>query len=250
MKTLLSKKWLGPIALLFITLFISAFGATLTSNILREIVPHINQRVNNFLPIAIQNGEIIQTQNTLISETLFIPAPLIYHDSPQIENVLSIENIPVKIVLDTRSDTLDLSSLSDVGVYFSRKCVHSVLTTKSVDCFKNDINGVLDKDIIQTTYGYIKGYITPVLACILTISLFFVFYAIILFYTALLHWFIALFYKTTFWQTLYINTFAFIPLMLIAFFTTIKIGFLLTIVLLLLINLLICKTVNERKKKS
>ncbi len=233
MKSILEKKWIGPLLVFLLSIGMSISFSVQITPYLKKNIPIINETIDSFLPITIQNGEITQPVNTVISKTIFF------------------EKKPLKIVLDTRSDTLDINTLSEDGWYFSKKCLYSVAGEKRerqcLNAPQNQEAFTIDKGIVQTSFDYIKDYISLLLYGVLSLLIFCVFYLIILFYTVILHWIIALYYKTTFGQTLFVNTLFYIALMLFEKATNIYTSFFLTALLLIVTNLFICKNANEKK---
>ena len=112
MEKFLSKKWLGPVTLILYTLCFSLFVVHKITPHLREALPVVIQEAGNFLPMTIQNGQVVQPSDTIISRSY------------------SSEGKTFNIVLDTRTETLDINTLSD-GIYLSKKCFYVVSSEES-----------------------------------------------------------------------------------------------------------------------
>ena len=234
MKSFLDKKWIGPIIVLLYALVCSLFFTYNYTPNLKEFIIKANKEIQNFLPITVHNGEITEPKDTIITKTF------------------SDKNESFTITLNTKSDTLDILTLPD-GIYISKKCVYTIVgTKKEVQCFVPSYPPeptVITSESIQKITSNINTFINFFLAGTIIIIAYIIMYIIILFYTALIHWIIALFYKTHFSQTLFINTL--ICALLTLFETTklLKFNFFITITLCIVINFIISKNVNEKKQK-
>ena len=234
MKNYLAKKWLGPIILLVYTLLISLYISAQLTPHLKEVFPVIAREAGNFLPITIQNGEIIQPTDTVISKDY------------------TTDGKTIHVVLDTRTDMLNINELPGEGMYLSKKCFYMVSREESkVRCFDPnqtlepiEITDEMVQNIVSIADEYIGTFMTSVLFIFLAIG----FYIIILFYTVIMHWIVALFYKTTFWQTLFVNTQVYLLLNLLETLASTDINFFIHLILFISINILICKGANDRKK--
>ena len=235
MKNFLTKKWLGPLFLFLYTLGVSFSLIHKMVPYMKEMFPVINQEAETFLPITFQNGEIVQPQNTIISK-----------------NYTDEKGNNFSVILDTRTDMLDLNKLPKDGFFISKKCVYIVSPDESrVKCFdsiQSQEPFVITKEKLENWLNKASKYATTFLTAFFAITLFIVFYIIILFYTIIMHWIVALLSKTSFGQTLFINTLTYIGWNLVEAITPIRIGFLLKVVLFICINWIVCKSINEKKE--
>lgn len=236
MKSFFKKAWIGPLVLLCYALAISLFiTRQITPKIKEEAFPVIIQEANNFLPITIQNGEVIYPENKLIHKS--------YSEGDETFHV----------VLDTRTEKLDINTLPQNGIYMSKKCIYVVSSDESkVRCLEPKLFDkplVIDEVMFKNLINKIGKYMGTFLTCFLMVFSFIGFYLIILFYTIVMHWINTLFFKTNFGQTLFVNTLAYILMNVLEFFTPINISFWLKIITFTAINLIICKAVNDPKKR-
>jgi len=237
MKNFLTKKWLGPLILFLYTLCISLFVVHTVTPYLKEAFPIVMRESNNFLPITIQNGEITQPENAFIHRAYNSSHGEAFH-----------------VILDTRTDQLDLRTLPNNGFYVSKKCWYTASPEETkVKCMEPGLPTepvVITNEMIQDWLTKADKYAGIFLGSCLTIALFIGLYFIILFYTLIMHWVVALFFKTTFGQTLFVNTLIYMICSLLEMMTPIDIGFLVKIVLFICVNILLCRVANERKKKE
>lgn len=232
MESFLKKKWIGPIVLLLYSLGLALFISGQITPYLRKAVPIINQEASVFLPITIQNGEIVQPSNKLIQRTY------------------TIEDETFNLVLDTRTDTLDINTLPGEGLYISKKCSYFVSSNeRKMECFDSAQTSealTITKDNIESILSIVDKYSGIYLTVFLFIIFFVFFYIAILLYTVIMHWFIALLFKTSFWQTLYINTLAYVLWDLFEECTHTNWGILVKIVLFAGVNAMICRSTKEK----
>ena len=71
MKSILEKKWIGPLLVFLLSIGMSISFSVQITPYLKKNIPIINETIDSFLPITIQNGEITQPVNTVISKTIF-----------------------------------------------------------------------------------------------------------------------------------------------------------------------------------
>lgn len=234
MKNFLAKKWLGPLFLVLYAVGLSLFLVHKITPYIQEAAPVITQEAGNFLPITFQNGEIVQPENAYIHKS--------YTEG----------NETFHVILDTRTDTLDLSTLPNDGIYLSKKCLYIVSPDESkVRCFDSATQSpdpiVLDEEMIKNFMDKVEKYAGGFLIVFMSIFSFIGFYIVILFYTVIMHWIVALLFKTTFGQTLFVNTLTYIVCSLLEATTPFSIGFLMKIVLFVCVNWIVCKSANEKK---
>ena len=198
---------------------------------LKEIFPKITQEAGSFLPITIQNGEIVEPVNTVINKSYFS------------------DGKTFNITLDTRTEKLDLNSLSDDGIYLSRKCLYMVSEEETkVRCFSSAQSQepiTITKEVVEKLVDGLSKYMNTFLIAVFVVVLFIAFYCAILLYTIIMHWVVALLTKTTFGQTLFVNTFVYMACNLLGIFTPININFLIKVILFICINVIICKCIKK-----
>lgn len=223
MKNILTKHWLGPIAVFAYTLCVSLYIVIGYINpFITEIMPSIQEEAKSFLPITIENGEITQPKDVVIKKKYT------FKDGDLIIN------------LDTRTDTLDINKLTEVGFYISKKCMYMISDEKSqMRCFDPAVNQepiTINEDQLNQFISFFDTYFNSILVIFLMLFLYIGFYIVILFFTLISHWIVALLSKTTFGQTLFINTFLYILLSAFEYTTSINVNFLITAALFVLIN--------------
>ena len=216
---LLNKKWVGFFALLIYALIVAVFVSKSSKEAVLRYGPTVAAEIEYFLPITIENGEIVEPQDTIISKT--------YGEGWQSANV----------VLNTRVDELEPSSLQGQGLYLSRKYMYTVSGTKiEIHSLKDLPNATFDKEVLDSALAYVEKnvgrYIFP-----------FMFFSVLiggmlgaLLYTVVMHWLMAIVFKVSFAHTLRINTLSYVGLSLIILFTSINLGILLTLLIMLVIN--------------
>ena len=216
---LLNKKWVGFLAILIYSIIVSAYVSQTTKNAIVRYGPTVAAEVETFLPITIENGEIVEPKDTVISKT--------YGEGWQ----------SASVVLDTRTDEFEPSSLKGQGLFVSRKFVYTVTSNEiKIKSLKDMPNATLDKEVLDSVLTYLENnagrYIFPFLFFSFIIG------ALIgiLLYTVVMHWLMAIIFKVKFAHTLRINTLSYVVISLLILFTSLNIGILTTLVLMLGIN--------------
>lgn len=234
MKDFLQKKWLGPVIVLLWTVAASLVFSYQVTPVLHKLLSIVTEEAGTFLPITYQNGEVVQPANTIISKTYPLGNDKTFN-----------------VVLDTRTDTLDINELPGVGYYVSKKCIYAVTSQKrEVSCFglnQKSESFVLTQEDVKTFVAWMDKFGVTLLNIIFIVTIFTIFYLIALFYTVIMHWAIALFFKTTFGQTFFVNTLFLVGREFLETITSARLGFWLTLFLLAVANVMICKSTNERK---
>ena len=217
---LLKKKWIGFAALVIYSLIVAVYSVKMAKEFVTQYAPVFEREAVDFLPITIQNGEIAEPENTLIQKS--------YGSGWQSFNV----------VLDTRSDEFEPSSLQGQGLYVSKKFIYTVANNKiEIHNMKDLPDATLDADTLSAAVQYtiknIGRWAFPFVLVVVFISM----GISVLLYTVLLHWLMAIIFKVKFAHTLRITTLAEICWSLAVLFIGLNPGLLLTFAILVLVNL-------------
>ena len=237
MKNFLTKKWIGPLIVLLYAISLSLFFTHNYTPLIKGIVNVIDKEVQDFLPITIQNGEITHPIDSIITKTI------------------PIDTETFTITLNTKTDTLDIFNLTQDGIYITKKCIYTITKTeKEAQCFSPShppepiiITSKGVQEVINSIHTFINFFLAGTIIALSYLML----YIIIFFYSALMHWIVALFYKTSFSQTLFVNTLILSTIALLGTLNlVIKCNFFIELILCTIINFIICRYTNERKQKK
>ncbi len=216
---LLKKKWVGFFAILIYSLIVSAYVSGTTKEAIVRYGPTVAAEIEYFLPITIENGEIVEPKDTIISKT--------YGEGWQSANV----------VLDTRVDQFEPSSLQGQGFYVSRQYIYTVTNNEiKIKSLKDMPNATIDKEVLDSVLTYLEKNASRYIFPFLFFSFLIGALIGILLYTVVMHWLMAIVFKVNFGHTLRINTLSYVVLSLLILFTTLNLGILMTFVLMLGIN--------------
>lgn len=184
----LDKKWIGCIALCIYSLIASLYGSRLIKEFTAAYLPVAVEETAAFLPITFQNGEIVAPQNTVINKTYGY-------------------NNKMQVVLDTRVDEFEATTLHEQGVYISKKYAYVVRDNKTeIHNFNTIPDTVVTKETIQAGANFIQQKINHYLFIVLFAVCLSISALMVLLYTALTHWLIHIMYGAKFAQTLRINS--------------------------------------------
>lgn len=227
MKKIITNKWFGLVVVSVFSLIIALFVASQIKPMFQDVSDGFLKESGEFLPITLKNGEIVSPANTEIRKTY------------------KADKDEVLVVLDTRVDEFTASSLTQEGLYVSKKCVYAVSDKKvETRCFKDTLNTdeefVLTQEMVEKGMKYINKYIGIFLGFVAFIGIFIFCYAAIAIYTCLMHWMIAWWFKKPFSQTFFTNTWMYILIQCVALGLALTFGFWATFVLLLATNVVIC----------
>ena len=233
MKELITKnKWMGFIAVLLYALISAFYTADVAVPLIKEYAPVIAKETEQFLPITIENNEIVDPADTVISKT---------YGSGRSE---------AKVVLDTRVDKFEASDLTEQGLYVSRKFIYAVskqkIEIRSLESLRIP-NMVIDRNIVKVWTDAIehnvgKYIFGAVFAFMLVFSC-----AAILLYTVCMHWIIAIWFKSPFSQTIFINSITYVALGLLHILVTFNISIIVTFVALIAANVGVCSSIKDNE---
>ncbi|MBQ4471771.1 MAG: hypothetical protein II942_00780 [Alphaproteobacteria bacterium] len=230
MKKFLQKKWIGLVIVVLYAIFTAFFASKQLVPVLQELYPQLAQEAEPFLPITVTDGVITDPQNKVVTKTYEIDE----------ENTFTI-------TLDTRVEELGSLATTGPGMYITKKCVYAVTEAKTTtQCFEAGTTYTITMEDINELVGKLGNWTIKYLFWFLVVGLFVFMYVIILLYTILMHWLLAITFKVPFSQTLFINTLMYILLCVIVWFVQFDIKFLLTFGLLLAVNASICSIVKKQ----
>lgn len=196
----LQKKWLGALLFVLFCLGYSLYASVEVNKVVTDFMPVIKTNAADFLPITIEDGMIVKPENTLIEKS--------YGD----------DSGKLKIVLDTRTEEFEPSTLTESGIYISRAAVYSVNTNKNevrINSLHDIPNMVIDEDVLNTVVAAAESYIKPVVfGCVFAFC--FGWGLIVLgIYSLVLHWIMSAIYKAPYRQTLRLTVYAYVLFKLI-----------------------------------
>lgn len=226
------NKWMGFVAVLVYAVFMAVYATQAVVPVAKEYIPVVAKEVDQFLPITIENGEITEPVDTVISKTY------------------GSDGDEAKVILDTRVDEFETSELEATGLYISKKYVYGVTPQKTeIRSFANmqlpkvvinSENLKIFSEAVERNLGrYVFGgvFVFLFLAAIISILL----------YTVCMHWIIAIWFKTPFSQTLFINSLAYVIFALLGFFSPINLGVLVSFVAYIAVNVGVCSTLKNQE---
>lgn len=230
---LLDKKWIGAMALTAFALIVAIFSTNMGVKIINELAPVVEQKVGEFLPITVSDGEIVAPKDTVISKT---------YGSGINE---------ARVILDTRIDEFETSSLKDRGVYISRKYIYAVSANKTeIRDIANFPNMTIDDEVMSKFFEVIKdkaGYY--IFFGVFIMYLGFAACAIGL-YTLVMYWPLKALYHGKFECILRINTLAYIIISALTMLIGFNISIIMTFVLLFGANCGVYEGLKKLKEKQ
>ncbi|MBQ9035543.1 MAG: DUF1189 family protein [Alphaproteobacteria bacterium] len=221
---LLQNKWLGFVALLIYALIDSAVVSKIGIAAVEQYTPVVAQEMEQFLPITVENGEIVTPQNAVVRQSF---------------NLGSEENkIPFNVVLDTTSNEIEATALAEDGIYVSRKFMYIVSGKNTQIQDLSDIpNGTFNKETLNAaTELFVKNthkYMFPLYA----VATLIVAMIVILLFTVLMHWLMAIMFNVTFGRTLRINTLTYAVIYTVAVLSGFYVGLLAVFGIMLFLNI-------------
>ncbi|MBQ8672309.1 MAG: DUF1189 family protein [Alphaproteobacteria bacterium] len=228
---LLNKKFIGAIAVFVYVICASIYFSQIMSDAIVQYSPVVAKEMEAFLPITIANGEIVEPKDTVIKRS--------YGNATDAFDV----------VLDTRVDEFDASSLKNQGLYVSRKYIYGVQKLKTEIRSLSELgDGTLDREKLNDFLQFLNanaGRYIFVISC--GILLVFSICAILL-YTIVMHWLMAMLFKIGFARTLRINSLAYVVISSLTLFTPIRISILLTLVIMIALNIGIDNVLKENQE--
>ena len=226
-KLLLETKWIGALAVILFALVVSYYVSDWASTFIKQVRPTAVAELSEFLPITLENGEIVDPQGAYIRKTY----------GPQ--------NMPINIVLDTRSDSLSSDEISEQGLYVSRKYIYAVSKQKTeIRSFEDMPNATIDRQLLEAGADWMEQnagtYIFGTL--FLSLALFMALASLI--YAALIQLLIGKMIKVNFARTLRVTTLCYVALAIFGM-AVFSIGVIVKFVLLLAANYGVAKCVPQ-----
>lgn len=216
---LLKKKWIGALFVVIYSLIAASFVAKIATQLMNEYAPVVANEIADFLPITVENGAIVAPENTLIQKS--------YGEGWQAANV----------VLDTRVDRFEPTSLQGQGLYVSREFIYTVARNEiKIHSLKEMPDGTFDKETLDAAVEYIEKNIGKWSFPIMFVTILLQTMFAILIYTLLLHWLIAIVFKVKFGHTLRVNTLAYVTLSIVVLLAGFSVGFLMSLLIMVAAN--------------
>lgn len=229
---LLNKKWIGAAVLGVYSLIVAAFFTSFAVDIVKNTAPTVERELVDFLPITVDNGEIVEPKDKFISKT---------YGNGDDER---------KIVLDTNVDEFETSALKEKGLFISRKYVYFVSADKTeIHDLKNIPDVVVDEEVLHEVFDNLPSKAGKYIFFGVFIGFWIFAAAAIALYTLLMHWALAGMFHNPFTQTLRINTFAYIAVSALGMIAGFNIGVIATFVILGAANYGINKWLQEEQKE-
>lgn len=228
---LLDRKWIGAAALVLYVLVVSLFAANFGSKAVKAYAPEAEEEIAAFLPVTFENGEITAPENTVITR--------------------KYNGDEFRVVLDTRVDEFEATSLKDSGLYISRKYAYSVGEDKTeIRDFKSVPDATIDSETLHAlmTYFQDKAWLY-IFGAVFFFGLIYMAAALLL-YTVAMHWILSLLSRgeVKFPLTLRVNTLAYILLSALQLVTVINISVVITFVILFAANFGVDKWLEKQNK--
>ena len=217
-KFILRQKWLGFCAVIFVSLLMALYLAKSATNAFETASPYIAKEVEYFLPITIENGEIISPKNTVIERN--------YEG--------------YKVVLNTEVEDLNISDLQ-TGIYVTKNKFYSYDAKKGevkIQSLQKVPNTVLTPADFKTLLNKNDDYIKPVLLFVFFFLISFFIGISSLFYAIILHWLFKRLYGADFALTLRVSTLAYLALFCVSTVLDISTGFIVTLLVMMACNYL------------
>ena len=215
----LKNKWTAFLSILICAIVTSIFVTKIIRSGIEEFSPVFVEEAKTFLPITIENGEITAPQDAIISKTY------------------SKDNISYNVVLDTRAEEFELSSLKDKGLYSSRKYLY-INNGRKVEVASYDKlpNGTFDEESLKDGIEYVKRSLGTGFL-ILSIIAYTLFAGIaVALYTIVMHWVMAKLFGVKFGYTYTVNAVVYAILNIASLLGGFYVSILLTLALMLIAN--------------
>ena len=220
----ISKVWWAILAVAFCTIVITFRFSNVLIPAMNQALSVTERDAHDFLPISIKDGTIVSPQNKVVQKSY------------------QIEDEVIHVVMDTTTDELNLSTHPGQGFYITRKCLYGIARNEvKSSCFDATANADLTEEQLKEFLPVFRNYaLALIYAYIFVLALIWCFLAILV-YTVLMHWIMALAFKTKFKQTWFINTLVYATLAIIPY----DFGFLITYVIMTGINLFCAKKMSK-----
>lgn len=230
-KLLLNTKGIGALAVILFALVVSYYSANWASAFIKQVMPTAVTEISDFLPITIENGEIVYPQNAYIRKTY------------------GTQNTAYNVVLNTQVDSLNTDDIKEQGLYISRKYIYAVSTQKTeIRDFEQMPNMTFDRQLLEAGADWMvnKSGIYVFLTLFVSVALFMGLASLI--YAALVQLLIGKMLSVDFARTLRVTTLGYVALAIISL-AVFSIGIIVKFVLLLAANYLVGKYIPQSAEK-
>lgn len=230
-KLLLETKWVGALAVILFALVVSYYVSGWASTFIKQVRPTVVAELSEFLPITLENGEIVNPQGAYIRKTY--------------GKTYGPQNMPINIVLDTRSDSLSSDEIREQGLYVSRKYIYAVSKQKTeIRSFEDMPNATIDRQLLEAGADWLEQNAGIYIFGTLFLSLALIMALASLIYAALIQLLIGKMIKVNFARTLRVTTLGYVALAIFGM-AVFSVGMIVKFVLLLAANYGVAKYVPQ-----
>lgn len=223
-KLLLETRWLGLLAVLAFAVVLAGLATKVASQFVKEVAPDVSAEARNFLPITLENGEVVEPADALIRKTY------------------GGEDGAFDVVLNTQVAELGVEDIQTPGVYVSRKVVYVVSQEKTeLRSLEAVPDFRLDEDKLDAARQWLDGKLGVALFLVIFLALFVFVSVAILLYSALAQLLVGKRFGADYSRTLRITVWTYLVLTAISWFAYLPGGILAKFVLILLANYLVDK---------
>lgn len=234
-KLLLETRWLGLLAVLAFALVVARVASYRLAVFLLDLAPEISAEARDFLPIALENGQIVEPADALIHKT--------YSDEEG--------NPTFNAVLNTQVDELGVEDIQSPGLYVSRKAVYIVSPQKTeLRSLAGWPDMSLNGDQLDNLLKWNEKHLPKYLFLAFSIALFVFVSVAILLYASLAHLLVGKHFGADYSRTLRITVWTYLVLTPISWFAYLPGGILSKFVLILLANYLVNKVCYPKAPAS
>ena len=221
-KLLLETRWLGLLAVLGFAAVVAGLASKVVNQFVKENAPDVAAEARNFLPIALENGQLVEPADALIRKNY------------------SGEDGSFDVVLNTQVDELGVEDLQTPGVYVSRKVAYVVSKEKTeLRSLEAMPDFRFDEDKLDAVLQWVAGKLGVALFVAVFIGAFLFMSVAILLYASPAHLLVGKHFGADYSRTLRITVWTY--LVLTASSLYLPIGIIVKFVLVLLANFLIDK---------
>ena len=223
-KLLLETRWLGLLAVLAFAAGLAGLTTKVAGRFVKEVAPDVAAEARNFLPIALENGELVEPANALIRKT--------YSD----------EDGSFDVVLNTQVDELGAENIQTPGLFVGRKAVYIVSSKKTeLRSLEAMPDFRFDEGKLDAVLQWVKGKLDVTLFLAIFLALFVFVSAAILLYALLANLLVGKRFGAYYSCTLRVTVWTYLVLTAIAWFAVLPGGILVKFILILLANYLVDK---------
>ena len=230
MTNFFKNKWTAFLSILVCAIITAVFVGKIFRSGIEEFSPAFLEEAKVFMPITVENGEIVAPQDTIISK-----------------NYAQGDNVSFNVVLDTRVDEFELSSLKDAGIYSSRKYLYINNGRKvEVASYEKLPNVTINEETLQKGIEYVKKNLGKGFFFVLLITYALFAALAVALYTLVMHWIMAKLFNVKFGYTYTVNAFVYAILNIGSLLGGFGVSIWLTLAVMLIVNY----ALNSYEKKT